>query len=973
MLSLIKRLVTLSFIFSPLLAMASSSSMSFAPPASDYSMVYLEDLFGVVDGVLNGTGSQIMGAIFNVFNSAVLALGGIVIMYTLIVGTMNTAHEGKMLGQKWSSIWIPVRATIGLALLIPKTTGYCLMQIFVMWIVVQGVGAADKVWNAALNYLNTGGVIVQAQMMPYASATADTSAIATGAQAILAGQVCMLGLQTQLETQRQNYLTSASSSTPSGPCAGTPTATMAPFCSTSVPDLIATVDAIAYQTNNQPNGKGYYQLSMPYFSATSTSPYAFLSGICGYITWDPIPPSTMSTVDTNIPNMTTESTDSVTLSRATAIQQMYIDLAATAATMISNDPAITVVSGTASTPAYANQANTVFGVPYLSTGTVCTTTTSACNLWQGAAGSDGTTQYAPLFTGLEIQNAIADYNAIMMPTLNLIQMSQNASTANNVLGFISGAEQQGWSTAGTYFFDLAFVNSSATANQNTTDTNSGLNTSSPNPGNLIAPFASATTSPVYCPSNNPFSTLCTYFSGNLTPLQYVYNLITGSPSPSALTSAPQPVTTSTLATTQQVASSVFGFTVNSLIIQPPGGQPGLTAPKFNMNFGFTITTGQPLLPSTSFPCGKILGICIAGDIVGGIYNDILQPIINFFYNTMTNLEDDVLFAVLSMPLMILQRMLQNGMSFIQNPGANPIVALASMGTYFINESIDFFFQLVNLVVMTFMIPIYGVILGMFVTALILIASPFFISWIGIFMTIGFSTAYYVPLVPYTIFTFGVIAWLGAVIEAMVAAPIVALGVTHPEGEGMMGKGEQAIMILLNVFLRPSMMIIGYIAGIALCYVSVWVLNSGFSHIIQFIQGSSASEGVFTPWKGGTGYVSWAGLYGGFFSMVVYATLYITVAQKSFPLIYMLPDNILRWIGGHAEQTGQQTAQWGEELKGKIDKAGEETGVAEAQAAKSAKGAATEAAKAAATGGESAAVDAGGAAAGGAAAGGGGGG
>jgi defect-in-organelle-trafficking protein DotA len=84
----------------PMLA-AADSSLNFTPPSTDYSVIFLGNLFGVVDGVLHGTGSQIMGAMFGVFNAAVLALGGIVVMYTLIVGTMNTAHEGQMLGQKW--------------------------------------------------------------------------------------------------------------------------------------------------------------------------------------------------------------------------------------------------------------------------------------------------------------------------------------------------------------------------------------------------------------------------------------------------------------------------------------------------------------------------------------------------------------------------------------------------------------------------------------------------------------------------------------------------------------------------------------------------------------------------------------------------------------------------------------------------------------------------------------------------------
>ena len=114
-------LLAVSLILFPIIALA-DSSLSFAPPPSDYSVVFLSNLFGVVDGVLHGSGSQILGSLFGVFNAAVLALGGMIIMYTLIVSTLNTAQEGEMLGKKWSSIWIPVRSTMGLALLIPKAS-----------------------------------------------------------------------------------------------------------------------------------------------------------------------------------------------------------------------------------------------------------------------------------------------------------------------------------------------------------------------------------------------------------------------------------------------------------------------------------------------------------------------------------------------------------------------------------------------------------------------------------------------------------------------------------------------------------------------------------------------------------------------------------------------------------------------------------------------------------------------------------
>ena len=166
--------------------------------------------------------------------------------------------------------------------------------------------------------------------------------------------------------------------------------------------------------------------------------------------------------------------------------------------------------------------------------------------------------------------------------------------------------------------------------------------------------------------------------------------------------------------------------------------------------------------------------------------------------------------------------------------------------------------------------------------------------------------------------------------------------THPEGEGAFGKGEAAIMILMNVFLRPSMMIIGYISAIALSYVSVWMINAGFDHAIGFIQGGDewgnnagdaheanhkavTTEPIASP-EGNIngGYHDWAGIYAYFFSILVYTTMYMTVVQKSFTLIAILPDKVLRWIGGQAETAGSDASQWAEDTKKQVGDAGGET-------------------------------------------------
>lgn len=167
-----------------------------AQPTNDYSFQYLQDIFGVVDGVLHGSGSQIMGAMFTVFNAGALALGGIIIIYTMLVGTLRTAHEGEALGREWSSMWIPIKSAAGIGLLLPKATGYSAIQIFMMWAIVQGISIADGVWNSALSYLSNGGMIVQEELGP--------ANISSQVGNVLKSEVCMYGIQAILNQAAQD-------------------------------------------------------------------------------------------------------------------------------------------------------------------------------------------------------------------------------------------------------------------------------------------------------------------------------------------------------------------------------------------------------------------------------------------------------------------------------------------------------------------------------------------------------------------------------------------------------------------------------------------------------------------------------------------------------------------------------------------------------------------------------------------------
>jgi defect-in-organelle-trafficking protein DotA len=949
-----KKFLGILLMIFPALAMATGGSLSFAPPPSDYSVVFLGNIFGIVDGVLHGNGSQIMGTMFGVFNAAVLALGGIVITYTLMVSTVNTAHEGQMLGQKWSSMWVPVRATLGLALLIPKASGYCMMQIFVMWVVVQGVGAADKVWASALSYLNRGGAIVQQQINPITSLMGGNSNIANGASTILSGQVCMAGLQ-QILTQRRQALLNAGSKG-LGECAtssnGSYMATsqsMQEFCSTSVPSFIDSVNAVAVQNANPKLPT--FNAPMPNFPALS--PYSALNGICGNIQWDAFSSSSINSVTSNIQGLSESEIETSKMSRAIAIQQMYMDLASVAQIMVNNDPQITpqnagvtssntggisVFSGASSTSAANNPATPFaqqpFGVPYLTAGSPCTSPDPTCTTWGPGGSEQANNTNAPLFAGTEFQGAISDYNAIMLPTLNLVAQANSNGTANALRAFISQANQSGWIMAGSYFFDLAYINSAnmstggASSGQTPTDSQSGLQNSTFDTSSALGAFD--TGSPTGC--SNTFTLLCTWMGG-ATGAQAVSNVMALITAPGTPLPTPNVQPTGHDAIAGQDASTVFGFINNSVLVNLPN-QPGVTPTNFVMKIIPTFHVPKLELPKPSFECGRLFMLCL-GRLMGEVfYYVIIKVLFMWILNMVMQIVNYVIMAFLSLPLLGMAQIFQYGVSFLQQPNVNPVIALANMGVNYINFSNDLWIMLIDLSITTAMIPV----LGVFIFALISLAMPLLMAWMGTMLAVGFITAYYIPFLPYMIFTFGSIGWLMAVIEAMVAAPIVALGITHPEGEGPFGKGEQAIMILMNVFLRPALMIIGYIAGIILSYVSVWVINAGFANVVTFVQGDPSTGSGFY-WKGttmittptnqtqqatGIGYAGWAGIYGFFFSILIYTTMYLVVVQKAFSLIATLPDKVLRWIGGTPEQVGTEAMQWAEEPKKQVETAGAAT-------------------------------------------------
>ena len=117
-----------------------------------YSSVILHEIFGpLFPSAAGASGPTVFSQIIGYLNVACVAVGGVLFFYNVTVGVMQTAHEGEVLGKRWSSLWAPLRVLLGVGLLIPLPGlgGYNLGQAGIAYIVKGATATASLVWTAA--------------------------------------------------------------------------------------------------------------------------------------------------------------------------------------------------------------------------------------------------------------------------------------------------------------------------------------------------------------------------------------------------------------------------------------------------------------------------------------------------------------------------------------------------------------------------------------------------------------------------------------------------------------------------------------------------------------------------------------------------------------------------------------------------------------------------------------------------------
>lgn len=161
-------------------------------------------------------------------------------------------------------------------------------------------------------------------------------------------------------------------------------------------------------------------------------------------------------------------------------------------------------------------------------------------------------------------------------------------------------------------------------------------------------------------------------------------------------------------------------------------------------------------------------------------------------------------------------------------------------------------------------------------------KPFIIMLVVMFYILGGTLSTYVPFVPFIIWFAAAINWLVVVGEAIIAAPLWAMTHLAGEGDGLGNRTTHGYIFLLNVMFRPILMVIGFFLGGAAVIAGGTLLNNLFGIALANVQFDSLT-----------------GLVSTIFFISIYCSMCLNLIHSCFNLIFIVPDQVINWVGGHA--------------------------------------------------------------------------
>lgn len=764
-----------------------------------------------------------LSQMFEKFNFIVIAAGVIIMSYVGIVSAVNTAREGQAMGSKFS-LWVPLRGLTGMLLMIPAPgTGYSVIQMTVIWIVLNGIGAADAIWNVVLSQVSKGVAAVGTVNIPSNLAQSLVGPVMTSA-------TCMATLN-QLKPPISGTLGQVKLIVQTGTPSTIPNTQNPTQLSQS-----ATI-SVGYASSNNPSVPdttygticGRYNVSAFVCSPTGGGcPDSFnfaslaqrlnIKVLALVSMFDAINPMATTIANqakldaTNAPGAGQNPTSSIPPGFAQAAQSAYnagfAQLAGGVNLSVNQSPGSYSSFNPIGGGGFGFTTNPLQGGAQGGGQVPPGTPTSD----QGQGGQPTTSEEYLYNEGANAYNTVANaaqsgYNttangvdtawdtgsqmeAWAFNPLSDARWQQNPSlNAGN--SQIQQLQQFGWVHAGGYYFVLI---------QSTNSNPLGNDTSTAGPSGVPSPVSSGggynfQTPPV----GNQWST------GLFNALNTPQNRI------------------------------AFN---NALTYQS----------------GYSTAAPAASLPSIG-PISRSSGSDIIDSILGYLTSNISQPIMDFVLNNMT------------------------GNQTISGTGPDPLQTIGGFGWNLMTAGESAVFAIIagGMLIMAggaigaCLSPGFAVLISAFAQIYTLCFTVIVMLW-----TAGATMGIYTPLVPYIIFTSSAIGWFIAVSEALVGAPIIALALTHPSPEELPGGLKASLGILANIFLRPTLMIFGFVVAGSVIRAAIIYINFGFAATVK----SSTTPTFF----------SFVPLIG------IYTMLVLGVINLGFQLIYEYPAKILGYMG-----------------------------------------------------------------------------
>ncbi|MGB4101621.1 MAG: DotA/TraY family protein [Alphaproteobacteria bacterium] len=167
--------------------------------------------------------------------------------------------------------------------------------------------------------------------------------------------------------------------------------------------------------------------------------------------------------------------------------------------------------------------------------------------------------------------------------------------------------------------------------------------------------------------------------------------------------------------------------------------------------------------------------------------------------------------------------------------------------------------------------------------LILVAAALFIP--------GILLVFILPLLPLIKFAIGGVIWLLAIIQGLAAAPIWALTFLSMRGDDMLPQASRlGVVLIFNIFLRPTLMIVGFIAALLLMHAGFGLLQA--SMLIFTFDGLQGSKTLYS--------------LGPLVLLIANLILSFGIANASLKCIDILPEMTMRWLGTSAIGGGDES-------------------------------------------------------------------